>query len=112
MTPTTLDYHSISYGAYAQCAPFDTVRISSIRRTNKRFSVKLASYREEGVIYRSEKLASSHFTYLTHYGQRKSEQQKIAIKQRKELDVIRKMSLVNAISHTYELVLVIKHGCP
>ncbi|GFX60354.1 hypothetical protein TNCV_4741101 [Trichonephila clavipes] len=69
MTPTALDYNSISYGAYAQCAPFDTVRISSIRRTNKRFSVKLASYHEEGVIYRSEKLASSHFTYITHYGQ-------------------------------------------
>ncbi|GFT72855.1 hypothetical protein TNCV_5065821 [Trichonephila clavipes] len=81
MTPTAFDYHSISYGAHAQCAPFDTVRITSIRRTNRRFSVKLANYREEGVIYRSEKLASSHFTYITHYGQRKSEKQEIAIKQ-------------------------------
>ncbi|GFV44803.1 hypothetical protein TNCV_563531 [Trichonephila clavipes] len=81
MTPKALDYHSISYGAHAQYAPFDTVRITSIRRTNRRFSVKLANYREEGVIYRSEKLATSHFTNITHYGQRKSEQQEIAIKQ-------------------------------
>ncbi|GFU49071.1 hypothetical protein TNCV_4173491 [Trichonephila clavipes] len=51
MTPTALDYHSISYGAHVQCAPFDTVRITSIRRTNRRFSVKLANYREESVIY-------------------------------------------------------------
>ncbi|GFT35905.1 hypothetical protein TNCV_2154591 [Trichonephila clavipes] len=56
MTPTALDYHSISYGAHAQCAPFDTVRITSIRQTNRRFSVKLANNREEGVLYRSEKL--------------------------------------------------------
>ncbi|GFT34363.1 hypothetical protein TNCV_3676961 [Trichonephila clavipes] len=76
MTPTALDYHSISYGAHAQC----TVRITSIRRTNRRFSVKLENYREEGVIYWSEKLASSHFTYIAHYGQRKSEQHAIAIK--------------------------------
>ncbi|GFW85821.1 hypothetical protein TNCV_854701 [Trichonephila clavipes] len=63
MTPTALDYHSISY----QCAPFDTVRVTSIRLTNRRFLVKLVNYREEGVIYRSEKLAraSSHFTYIT-----------------------------------------------
>ncbi|GFW40380.1 uncharacterized protein TNCV_1019381 [Trichonephila clavipes] len=26
MTPTAFDYHSISYGAHAQCAPFDTIR--------------------------------------------------------------------------------------
>ncbi|GFV36909.1 hypothetical protein TNCV_4767071 [Trichonephila clavipes] len=80
MTPKAFDYHSISYGAHAQCAPFDTVRITSIRRTNRHFSVKLANNREEGVIYRSEKLASSHFTYITHYGQRKGEQQEIAMK--------------------------------
>ncbi|GFY18735.1 hypothetical protein TNCV_2399551 [Trichonephila clavipes] len=71
MTPTALDYHSISYGAHAQCAPFDTVRITSIRRPNRHFSVKLANYREEGVIHRSEKLASSQFAYITHSGQRK-----------------------------------------
>ncbi|GFW63961.1 hypothetical protein TNCV_706661 [Trichonephila clavipes] len=65
MTPTAFDYQSISYGAHSQCAPFDTVRITSIRRTNRRFSVKLADYREEGVIYRSEKLASSHLQYIT-----------------------------------------------
>ncbi|GFX83508.1 hypothetical protein TNCV_324571 [Trichonephila clavipes] len=58
MTLTALAYHSISYGAHDQCAPFDTVPITSIRRTNRRFSVKLANYREEGVIYRSEKLDS------------------------------------------------------
>ncbi|GFW11389.1 hypothetical protein TNCV_3809091 [Trichonephila clavipes] len=81
MTPTAFDYHSVSYGAHAQCTAFDTVRITSIRRTNRLFSVKLANNREEGVIYRIEKLASSHFTYITHYGQRKSEQQEIAIKQ-------------------------------
>ncbi|GFT11343.1 hypothetical protein TNCV_1144271 [Trichonephila clavipes] len=63
MTPTAFDYHSISYGTHAQCAPCDTV--PSIRRTNRRFSVKVANYREEGVIYGSEKLASSHFTYIT-----------------------------------------------
>ncbi|GFT48595.1 hypothetical protein TNCV_3082241 [Trichonephila clavipes] len=60
MTPTALDYQSISYGAHAQCAPFATVRITSIRRTNRRFSVKLLDYHEEGVIYRSEKLARLH----------------------------------------------------
>ncbi|GFW18669.1 hypothetical protein TNCV_1369231 [Trichonephila clavipes] len=81
MTPTALDYHSILYGVHAQCAPFDTVCITSIHQTNRRFSVKLANYREEGIIYRSEKLASSHFTYIMHYGQRKSEQQEMAIKQ-------------------------------
>ncbi|GFU94545.1 hypothetical protein TNCV_2645311 [Trichonephila clavipes] len=70
MTPTALDYYSISYGAHDQCAPFDTVRITSILRTNRRFSVKLANYRKEAVIYRREKLASSHFTYITHYCQR------------------------------------------
>ncbi|GFV52601.1 hypothetical protein TNCV_337201 [Trichonephila clavipes] len=48
---------------------------------DRRFSVKRAKYREEGAIYRSEKLASSHFTYITLYGQRKSEQHEIAIKQ-------------------------------
>ncbi|GFX83415.1 hypothetical protein TNCV_1427111 [Trichonephila clavipes] len=53
MTPKAFDYHSISYGAHAQCAPSDTVRIASICRTNRRFSVKLVIYREEGVIYRS-----------------------------------------------------------
>ncbi|GFV25730.1 hypothetical protein TNCV_2444341 [Trichonephila clavipes] len=63
MTPTALDYHSIAYDAHAQCAPFATVRITSIRRTNRRFSVKLANYRKDGVIYRSEKLAPSHVTY-------------------------------------------------
>ncbi|GFW51291.1 hypothetical protein TNCV_3254201 [Trichonephila clavipes] len=68
MTPTALDYHSISYGAHARSAPFDTVRKTSIRRINRRFSVKPAKYREEGVTYRSEKLASSHFTYITLYG--------------------------------------------
>ncbi|GFU44239.1 hypothetical protein TNCV_2151931 [Trichonephila clavipes] len=52
-------------------------RITSIFRTNRRFSVKLADHREEGVVYRSEKLARLH----THYGQRKSEQQEITIKQ-------------------------------
>ncbi|GFW37568.1 hypothetical protein TNCV_861731 [Trichonephila clavipes] len=57
MTPTAFDYHSISYGAHAQCAPFDTVRITTIRRTNRRFSVKLANNREEGAIYRSEGVA-------------------------------------------------------
>ncbi|GFT48643.1 hypothetical protein TNCV_2326451 [Trichonephila clavipes] len=62
MTPTALDYQSMSYAAHAQCAPFDTVRITSICRANRRFSVKLAGYR---VIYWSEKLASSHFTYIT-----------------------------------------------
>ncbi|GFW39994.1 DDE_3 domain-containing protein [Trichonephila clavipes] len=67
MTPTAFDYHSISYGAHAQCAPFDTVRITSIRQTNRHFSVKLANNREEGVIYRSEKLTSSHPTYITRY---------------------------------------------
>ncbi|GFT63388.1 hypothetical protein TNCV_3696421 [Trichonephila clavipes] len=63
MTPIALYYRSISYGAHAQCAMFDTVRITSIRRTSRRFSVKLANYREEGVICRSKKLAHSHFTY-------------------------------------------------
>ncbi|GFU18955.1 hypothetical protein TNCV_2347421 [Trichonephila clavipes] len=81
MIPTALDYHSISYVVHARCAPFFTVRIISIRRKNRRFSVKLAKYREEGVIYRSEKLASSHFTHIALYCQRKSEQQEIAIKQ-------------------------------
>ncbi|GFV26514.1 hypothetical protein TNCV_3361671 [Trichonephila clavipes] len=47
VTPTTLDYHSISYGEHAQCAPFDIVRITSIRQTNRHFSVKLANYHEE-----------------------------------------------------------------
>ncbi|GFW54505.1 uncharacterized protein TNCV_2231791 [Trichonephila clavipes] len=60
MTPRAFDYHSISYGVHAQCAAFDTVRITSIRRANRRCSVKLANNREEGVIYRSEKLASFH----------------------------------------------------
>ncbi|GFY17131.1 hypothetical protein TNCV_1089071 [Trichonephila clavipes] len=79
MAPTALDYHSILHGAH---------RSTSIRRTNRRFSVKLVNYREEGVIYRSEKLVSSRFTYITFYGQRKSEQQEIAIKQRSPQNIL------------------------
>ncbi|GFS97170.1 hypothetical protein TNCV_1281531 [Trichonephila clavipes] len=65
MTPRALDYHSISYGVHARYTSFDTVRITSIRWRNRRFSVKLAKYREDGIIYRSEKL--SVFPLYIHY---------------------------------------------